>query len=617
MRKRQWGIVGCLVLLWAISLGAAQSWAVGCSPVVDATSLATAITEADARNCPTITFAVSGPDATVTVSGTLPPITHDVTIDGSNGGVPLVITTTGTTGIFSVTGGNVTFENLQIEGDTTTPHDQAVDGGAIRVDESDAADTVTIEHSTFEADTEAAGHSGGAVADVGAGAIDVHDSSFTDDAATGGAGGAIYVDTSAVGLSDVTGSTFEADAAGEGGAIDISGVNGDGVAIERSTFEDDASSGDGGAINSAGPVASEALITQGVFIGNTAASDGGAIAVGASGSDGVLTTDWSLFSGNEATNGHGGAIYDGTDNGVLDSYVVHSTFVGDKLGSANAADGYAIFTAGTQLFDVTANLFVESCAGTLTSTGYNVSMPAGDGGSSCAGGATGDQVSTLAGAVAPSAQNAQLLTPVSPNPALDLIPANTTAVIGTTTTPICPTPDLLDNQGPDATGRCNAGALQNPASSSSTGAGASGGGSGAATSTNPPVTTTVPPPAPAPATPKTVTTRVRVDNQQITLVSPSMNVCAAAGGTLSATLSSTAIKHSRKPKLKFALATFLAGGKDKRTARHLTARVSIKLKGLKAASTDKLKVRVRYREPRRHHKPRTVSRTISVKFKVC
>jgi hypothetical protein len=89
----------------------------------DAGSLSTAIADANGGTCPTITFEVSGPDATITLAGALPAITSDVTIDGSNGGVPLVITTNGTNGIFSVTGGDVTFENLTVDGNTSTPRE--------------------------------------------------------------------------------------------------------------------------------------------------------------------------------------------------------------------------------------------------------------------------------------------------------------------------------------------------------------------------------------------------------------------------------------------------------------------------------------------------------------
>ncbi|HEX3618110.1 MAG TPA: hypothetical protein VHU61_16320, partial [Solirubrobacteraceae bacterium] len=116
---------------------------------------------------------------------------------------------------------------------------------------------------------------------------------------------------------------------------------------------------------------------------------------------------------------------------------------------------------------------------------------------------------------------------------------------------------------------------------------------------------------------KTKTTKVKFDNQQITLVSPSLNVCTAAGKSIKATLSSRKIKRSRKPKLKFKLATFTVGGKDKHTARRLTAKVTIKLRHLKPHRTDKLKVVVHYKLARKHKKSKAVSKTITVKFKVC
>jgi hypothetical protein len=116
---------------------------------------------------------------------------------------------------------------------------------------------------------------------------------------------------------------------------------------------------------------------------------------------------------------------------------------------------------------------------------------------------------------------------------------------------------------------------------------------------------------------KTKTTKVKFDNQQITLVSPSLNVCTAAGKSIKATLSSKKIKKSRKPKLTFKLARFTAGGKDKHTAKRLTAKVSIKLRRLTAHRTDRLKVVVHYKMARKHKRSKAVSKTITVKFKVC
>jgi hypothetical protein len=89
-------------------------------------SLQQEVSSANAAPGSTVTFAAGL--STITLSGTLSTITADMTIDGT--GSP-VITTNGTTGIFAVTGGNVTFEDLTIDGDTANPHDQAIDGGAI------------------------------------------------------------------------------------------------------------------------------------------------------------------------------------------------------------------------------------------------------------------------------------------------------------------------------------------------------------------------------------------------------------------------------------------------------------------------------------------------------
>src|ERR1700691_4940236 len=120
------------------ALSAAPAWAVNPCVVASnadsgASSMRAVITGADSTPgaCPTITFQ-SGLQTITLTSGALPAVTTDMTIDGT--GSPL-ITTNGTGGIFSVTGGNVTFDNLTIDGDSSTPHPQTVDGGAIRVDE--------------------------------------------------------------------------------------------------------------------------------------------------------------------------------------------------------------------------------------------------------------------------------------------------------------------------------------------------------------------------------------------------------------------------------------------------------------------------------------------------
>jgi hypothetical protein len=608
------GVLAACVVSGAVFTGSAPAAApcvVSSSADSGAGSLREQINTAISGGCTgnTITFQASPQLATITLTSALPPITANVTVDGA--GSP-VITDITTGGVFLVSSGNVTFDDITVQGLTGS----LVDGGAISVNEGSSA-TVTVENSTFDADTEGTAHNGGAVANLGTGTVDVTNSTFEHDGAASGDGGAIYNGSSGV-IQVLARSLLEDDSAENGGAIYNAGAplaqgSGD-LFVYNSSLEDDAATIDGGAVDNGGGAGTiaEALITDDTFVANTAGVNGGAIGNGdGAGSAGMAATG-DEFSGNTATSGAGGAIHDGAAS--LGSDISASTFVGDFVSSA--PEGYAIDGAHVT---VASDLFVEDCAGTVTSAGYNVAMPASNGGAACAGSGPADQVSGAAGDVGTDAQNSELKVPVYPNPAIDLIPNNTTVTIAGQPDALCPVIDLFGTAGPDSTGHCDAGAIQVtapnvPPSPPASGPGGSG-GSGAGTGATTPPTGTTPPPRPA--LKKTVTTTVRFDNQTIALVHPSLNVCTAAGKSLAARLTSKAIKHSKKAKLRFRLASFTVGGKDKHTAKRLPAKESIKLKRLKAHATDKLKVVVTYGKPRKHRRAAKVSKSITVKFKIC
>jgi hypothetical protein len=563
-------------------------------------SLAAAITAANtAGGTNTITFDAGLMPITLT-GAPLPAISSNLSIDGS--GSP-VITNTGTGGVFLVTAGNVTFENITVDGLTSNTN-----GGAINVDDSDASDLVTVENSTFDHDDAGTGNNGGAVANVGASTVDVTNSTLENDEAASGDGGAIYNGSSGT-VTVSGGSLFDDDSAENGGAIDNAGVTQVGsLNVNNSTLQGNTATVDGGAVdNGDGASVAELVAGRDIFIANTAGVDGGAIDNGdAGGSAGLLATG-DEFTGNTATIGHGGAIYD-SGNSSVGSDIWGSTFVGDEV--AAAVDGYAIDGIGTNV-TVASDLFVEDCAGAITSAGYSAAMPATAGGMACVGAGTGDQVSSAAGDVGPASQDGQLKVPVYPNPAIDLIPDHASVTFGGVTTQLCPISDLFADASPDSTGHCDAGAMQVVAPPEVTNPGGQSGAGGTSTTAT---TTMTPPPS---SKKKTVTTTVKFDNQLITLVSPSMSVCTAAGKSLSTTLRSKAIKHSKKPKLKFRLATFTTGGKDRHTAKRLPAKQSITLKGLKAHRTDRIRIVVSYRKPRKHRKSASVSKRITVEFKVC
>jgi streptogramin lyase len=143
--------------------------------------------------------------------------------------------------------------------------------------------------------------------------------------------------------------------------------------------------------------------------------------------------------------------------------------------------------------------------------------------------------------------------------------------------------------------------------------------------------------------PATRSTTATVGNQQIQLVTPSLLTCTAKAKTLSVTLRSLTIPHSRAAQLRFASAAFFVDkgvrharkrttrhNGHKRTitivsftanavARHLPATPVLRLGGLKSG-IHTLRVTVSYnRTVTVHHHRRavTVTKTVSATFKVC
>jgi streptogramin lyase len=147
------------------------------------------------------------------------------------------------------------------------------------------------------------------------------------------------------------------------------------------------------------------------------------------------------------------------------------------------------------------------------------------------------------------------------------------------------------------------------------------------------------------AVPPIQSTTATLGNQQFTLMTPSPLICTARAKTLSATLTSTAIPHSRRAKLRFARATVsidkgirhtrrrvlhLAHGRKRTvtvvvytpnaTVRHVPATVKLRLAGLRPGMHT-LKVTLSYKETltlkHNRHTTVTVTKTISARFRVC
>jgi hypothetical protein len=149
-------------------------------------------------------------------------------------------------------------------------------------------------------------------------------------------------------------------------------------------------------------------------------------------------------------------------------------------------------------------------------------------------------------------------------------------------------------------------------------------------------TAAVPPPA-------LEVTSATVGNQRITLTTPSPQTCTASTGTLTVTLSSVAIPHSRGVALHFANAAFFLDrgvrhtrtvikrvhGKRKKVtvvsdtanavARRVPATVHLRLTGLRS-KTHMLKVTLTYRKTqirKGHKRIVTVTKSLTTRFRVC
>ena len=147
----------------------------------------------------------------------------------------------------------------------------------------------------------------------------------------------------------------------------------------------------------------------------------------------------------------------------------------------------------------------------------------------------------------------------------------------------------------------------------------------------------------SPLAPSVQKTTGTLENQQITLTTPATSVCTASKSTLAVILNSTAIRNSKKAKLKFSSAvlyidkgvkhtikkTVRKHGKEVKvtvttykanaTVKKLPASPKLKLSGLKSGRHT-LKVTLSYIETVTNHGHKTkklVHKTLTVKFKIC
>ena len=238
-----------------------------------------------------------------------------------------------------------------------------------------------------------------------------------------------------------------------GGAVDVA---------EKGTLSviDSSFLNNSDACDSCGPDGGGAIISNGdpitvtgsTFAGNSTSGPGGAIDAGYGGK--VLVTD-STFSDNTSSGGNnnlGGAIY---ATGTLD--VVASTFVGNSATSGATIWGTETTMAASILKGVSG---VATCAGPVTSAGYNLSDEVID---SCSLTAVGDRVAAASlvglGPLAANGGPTMTIMPLGGSPVVGVIPSNTTVQVDGQSTPLCPTTDQRGVTTP-STDSCAAGSVQ-------------------------------------------------------------------------------------------------------------------------------------------------------------
>jgi hypothetical protein len=273
------------------------------------------------------------------------------------------------------------------------------------------------------------GNPGGGGGLANAGNVTITDSTFTGNYASHGGGAIDNGDGSngGTGSVTVTASTFTGNTAGQsappvagdGGAIDNGDNNGGGsVTVTASTFTGN-TAGAGEAIDNGGGTADRTggsvTVTASTFAGNTPA-DGDAIY---SGLYGLVTVTASTFAGG------GGAIYDG---GI--TQVAGDLFDGSCVGAVGIDGGY---NAGTD----------TSCFASGQNTDIHFAAVGQD----------------LQKALTDNGGPTQTIEPTTGNPAIGLIPTDTTVTLGVNQVALCPAPDQRGYPSADYT-NCDAGAVQ-------------------------------------------------------------------------------------------------------------------------------------------------------------
>jgi CSLREA domain-containing protein len=274
----------------------------------------------------TITFSIS--NDTIFLGSTLPPISEDLTIDGT--GKTMAIDGQNNVRIMETASSSLTLNvtALRLQRGNIAGFNY---GGAILV-QSEA--NLNVTGCIFDANV--AGIAGGAIYAVGEGTLNVTSSTFGSNFANGQNGGAIW---SNKGPTNITSSTFLTNyAIGLGGAIHYSSGT---LTVSNSTFSGNRTTGSvggGGAIAGDGGTVN---IANSTFSGNhTAGSSGGGAIWNYQYA--YLNVTNSTLSGNYTSgSGTGGGIHDtSTDSRMTlkNTIIANSTSGGDCVGTAKSPD---------------------------------------------------------------------------------------------------------------------------------------------------------------------------------------------------------------------------------------------------------------------------------------
>ena len=383
-------------------------------------------------NGDTITFSVTG---TITLTSGQLNVSNSVTLLGPGSGV-LTVSGNKASGVFNVTGTNVTISGLTIangfadygagiyaggnsgsalavSGCVLTNNSAGGNGGGIY---NNPGVTMTVSNCTVSGNSalngsggglynggvltviastlggNSAAYSGGGIYNNPGVTLTVSNCIIAGNSAANGWGGAIC---NYQGVLAIVGSTLSGNSAfGGGGGIVNDGTSGSAtLTINASTFSgNSADDGVGGGIYNYGSSGSATLtINASTFSGNSAFDGGGIFNVGIYGSA-TLTINASTFSGNSADDG-GGGIYNYGESGSVTLTINASTFSGN---SANLGGGIynplGLLALGDTILKAgAAGANIRDEFGTITSSGYNLIS---DNGGDDFLTTTGDQINT-------------------------------------------------------------------------------------------------------------------------------------------------------------------------------------------------------------------------------